>query len=277
MGRAIPVQPWSGEDNARLWSKLVLGDTEVPGVAKVRVKRANKWERKKAKGQHGGGRNFAGADDAEIEIEIRMLSSEEEADFNRVILPIIEPTPGKEKPEAILLGHPVAVIRKVKAITIDDVDGPDTSNGIITYRIKATEFREPDKKNASGAVKGGGGRRAALSADCSGLKGQLESLAREYNLALQENVRLHAYRNLIVEEVSSYEAAVRNSNLVTSDADRAAGLQGEASKNQQEIQANEAYVRSLQEQMNQAGAEMSRLGCTGQPPSSNPQVTGQAA
>lgn len=263
----IPPHPWSG-DNALLWDKLTISGKEVPGRAYVTAKRKNKWDEKKTKGAHGGGRTFTGADNAQSTIEIKLLTDEEHEAFKADILPMIEPTPGKTKPDALPVNHPVYTARKVSHVTVDEVDGPDVKSGLTIYKVDVTEFRETDSKNATGAAKGGPVR---LSAGCAGLKAQLEQLARELQAALEENARAHFAMQAISEEQSDVWLQEANDALAENEV-----LQFEEIKARKLIVDTTIAIQSLQEQMAQVGAEMSRLGCNNQPPSSNPQVTGEA-
>lgn len=166
MGNPIEDQPWDGEED--YWDRLTLNDREWPGLARVSVKRKNKWDTKKSKGKHGGTREFAGADLAHVRIELRVWTREDWDTLTTELLQTIEPDPGKKFPETLAIQHPVTSARNCPVVTVDEIDGPSISNdGVMTLVIEATEFREPDKKNATGQAGGvavGKGRTCAAYA-----------------------------------------------------------------------------------------------------------------
>ncbi len=148
----IPGQPWSA--NPKYWDTIELAGKQLPGLASVEVKRGNKWDTKQAKGQHGAKREFNGADLAKVRIVLRFITADEHEAFVSDHLPGLEPTPGKKKPDVISVGHAVTAARSVPSITIDEIDGPKVADGITSYIVDGTEFREPEKKNAVGTARG---------------------------------------------------------------------------------------------------------------------------
>jgi hypothetical protein len=165
---------------AEVWDKATFNDLECPGLASVSISRANKWDTKKAQGSHGGERQFKGADLATVKIKVRLWTADDYVDFNENILPLLEPDPGKQKPSGVSLGHAVAWARNLRAITVDSVSGPESDNaGFVEYDIDATEYREPDKTNATGKASGG-------SSLCETIRAQLE--LRYADLAVQKNL-----------------------------------------------------------------------------------------
>src|SRR5688572_28043397 len=93
---------------AEVWDRVTFNDVECPGLARVTVARGNKWDTKKAQGSHGAERNFKGADLASVKIQIKLWEQQDYVDFNTTILPLLEPDPGKKKPDAVAVGHAVA-------------------------------------------------------------------------------------------------------------------------------------------------------------------------
>ena len=154
MAEHIPPGPW--DDFPEAWDIVAIGDRDWPGLARVDISRANKWDTKKAAKTHGGEREFKGADLASVKIEIRFWTSEDWDLIVNELLSMVEPDPGKKKPEALKLSHVSASARKVSAITVDSVTGPIVSGGQGVITIDATEYREPDKKNAGGKASGKG-------------------------------------------------------------------------------------------------------------------------
>lgn len=167
----IPLGPWHLQPE--LWDTLKIGEHEVPGIATCEITRANKWDSKKAKGEHGQEREFSGAEAAKVRITAKFWTEEQWAGVVDVILPIIEPNPEKKKIDSISISHAVAAARKVSTITIDSVDGPRVDGGIGTLTIEATEYRAPSPKNATGTATGKGGYTSTKSGSCQDLANQI--------------------------------------------------------------------------------------------------------
>jgi hypothetical protein len=165
MAEYVPAGPW--HDEPELWDRLVLGDVEVPGISKVEVSRANKWDEKKSKGSHGGEREYSGADLAKVKITIVYWTAEHHAELRDKVMPLVEPVPGKKKIDSIRLEHAVSIMRGVGAVTIDSVDGPSVSNGQGTIKIDATEYRAPETKNATGKAGGAGKSNPKAAGNCA--------------------------------------------------------------------------------------------------------------
>jgi len=252
---SVPMGPW--DQNPGDWNVLELNDEEWPGFARVEIKRANKWDDKKAKGSHGGERELAGVDCAPVKITIHFWTSEQ---YERLkeLMPTIEPIPGKKKLDAIKIGHAVASFRNVKSITIDEVSGPTYGAGELgTLHIEATEHRPPDTKKATGTAKGGGGGSKATSTNsrCAELK-------REMNEA-----RRHASQ--VEKEISR----------ARSDYYGPTGGGDELNKEKARDNFNNT-MRSLEQERDgalqrtdAAARQMNSLNCPQNPPSENPKVT----
>jgi hypothetical protein len=153
-GEILSAGPWAGAES-RFWSGGSLNGVDLPGVVRVRISRANNWDRKTAKGSHGETQTFNGKKAADVDITIRVWTEEDWLRLSTEILPLIEPQAGKETPKPLDLIHPVAVSRNVKAILVDSVAGPDANDsGIYEVQIKAFEYLAPSQKNANGTAKG---------------------------------------------------------------------------------------------------------------------------
>ena len=134
--------PWS--ENADDWDTVVIDGEPWPGIAKVRVTRSVKVDRKPRKGSTGETQTFNGVNNAEIEISVSVYSSEDYARIQNDLLPSIEPNPETEELVAHDIGHPVCEFRKVSAFTVLGVEGPKPgSDGAWVITIKAVEHRPP--------------------------------------------------------------------------------------------------------------------------------------
>jgi hypothetical protein len=167
----IPAGPW--DINPALWDKLVIDDREWPGLATVEIARANKWDDKKTKGEHGGEREFSGTENASVNITIKFWTDDHWTLVRDELLPIIEPLVEKTTPNSHSLSHAVSDARKVKRFTVDRITGPTRSEiGIWTIKVEATEYRPPSDKNATGTVSGSGTGTGAVSNNCQDLANQ---------------------------------------------------------------------------------------------------------
>ncbi|MGL4442656.1 MAG: hypothetical protein ACRCU1_03455 [Alsobacter sp.] len=197
MAEYILPAPW--DEDGEFWDRIEINAVEWPGKATVDVVRANKWDTKKAKGKHGGEREFNGADLAKVKIQIVCWTTEQILALVD-LLPVIEPTPGKEKPDAVSITHPVAIIRKCLTITIDNLASKVTDK-MMVVDIDATEHRPPEAKNASGTAsgKGGSGFNPQNTGNCddlaflyNNLVGQLITLKSESD-TLQFKIEVGEY------------------------------------------------------------------------------------
>jgi len=148
------VEYGSADRYPTVWGTVVLKDREWPGRARVTVSRANEWDRPKAPGEHSAKSKAKGTSQAKVSITIEYWT-----DAHHVLafelLRGIEPTPGKEKPEAVTISHAVCIFRDVTQITIDSIEGPVKSeDGIYTITIQATEERPVTDKLATGTAGG---------------------------------------------------------------------------------------------------------------------------
>lgn len=275
MGEQLPRLPWTG-DGYKLWDFVTVGGKECPGLAVVKVKRANKWDEKKAKGSHGGDRNFSGADLAKGSLQVTMLTEEQHEKFKADILPQVEPVPGKKKPDALVIGSPILAARSVTAVTIDDVDGPDVANGQIVYTISWTEARAPEKKNASGLA----GHGVVPAGECSALKNQLSALAAEQAFEMNNNGTLRQKRAFLQEQAAKNQVKAETLNTAgvqDSGVDRnVEAARQMLAQNEAEVSASDNKLARINNDLNAVGAKMQSLGCNKAPPSQNPQTVGEA-
>lgn len=191
MADQIPNGPWHSTPDD--WDKVELAGKVWPGLAMVEVRRANKWDTKKAQGSHGAEREYKGADLAQVRIEIRYWTTEHHEQVKEY-LPDIEPVPGKKTQDAVSLKHAVSIVRKVESVTIDDIDGPKVSNGVGTLTIAATEYRKPTSENATGTASGrnGPGNPKNAQGNCATLQSQYAQLLIQWNQQAAELNRLTA-------------------------------------------------------------------------------------
>lgn len=195
----IELGPWNEEPV--VWSTMEIDQKQVPGTCRVLgVKRSNKWDRKKAEGEHGGKGDFKGSDLASGKFEIKLLTSTEAVAFADEWLPVLEPIE-KAKQVAHRVSHPVCSWRRISSFTVDNISGPDETSegsGIWIVSIDWTEAREPTAKNGTG--KGVAGK---LTNKCA-------QLLADYGVA-QANYALYqaTYQNA-VNNLKSFEGGFGN-------------------------------------------------------------------
>lgn len=205
MGDVIEDSPWDGSGDT-----IEIDGKEWPGFATVSVRRANKWDDKKSKGEHTGERDFTGADAAKVSIKIRVWTAAQRAYIDETLLKSVEPEPGKTKVGPVSVKHSVFTSRKVSAMTIDDVDGWERSSfdeAILT--INAQEYRPPIATNATGKASGttsngGGGGEGTHNTPCNVLLAQYNvernAYFAFYNQALIEGQDSDAAKNSLLRE-----------------------------------------------------------------------------
>jgi hypothetical protein len=222
MGSAIPAQPWTGLEGQ--WDHIQLAGKDVPGLAKVTVKRANKWDKKKAKGTHKSTKEFGGVDDAIVTVHLRIWTKDDWDLFVSSVLPDIEPKAGKKTPDSVAISHPVTDTRGISLVVVDDIEGPEVTDGCLIMKISCTEHELPDKKNATGSAGYAGAKKASGCAallqmyqqnskaladaqnDEHGLNGRLRT-------AQQQSTRNAA--NGVTNDFTSSEIADLNGQLAT--------------------------------------------------------------
>lgn len=147
----MTVPHW--HDAPEVWDTLTLNGRPWPGVARVKVKRGRKWDRKEAGGANGETQTFKGVKAADVDITLRVHRNDWDA--VQVELEYIEPFVGKGKVDPVSIGHAVASVRKVADIQLEEIEGPDNGDdGVATFQIKAFEFTKTNKANGSGTAKG---------------------------------------------------------------------------------------------------------------------------
>lgn len=175
-GRDIPLGPWHIEPE--LWGKISLAGKVLPGVATITgLKRANRFDEKKAKGKSGSKDEFLGVDPAEMTIEIRFWTAEQWETIKKDHLADIMPNTEKEKLDSIAASHALLIAFKIDLIIIKSVSAPvKAEDGIYSMTIEAKEYRKPSAKNATGTMGGGRTKSLGLAGDCGALVIQRQQL-----------------------------------------------------------------------------------------------------
>lgn len=181
--KEIPAGPWMKEPE--IWDTAVLNGKACPGFCSFEVERSNKWDDKAAKGQHSQQRAFQGAEPAKGSLTIVFWTDEQYQTLLSDILPMIEPDPGKKKPDAVSITHAVAAARNVRAFTVDKVSGPERQDfDLRKFVVTWTEERPPTTQNASG--KPGAGKAAGTNQLCSQLFSDYQLEKVEYLTEIQK-------------------------------------------------------------------------------------------
>lgn len=141
-GGLVDFPSWYSED----WDSSVVEGVTIPGLTKVgKIKRGPKWDRKPVKGQSFENQTFGGWNGAAFEIVVRLWTKAQQDEFRANVLPVVEPTPGKEAPKQLAFFHPQAAARKVDVILVDDVEGPEVDDDaqFEEWTLTVFESRKP--------------------------------------------------------------------------------------------------------------------------------------
>lgn len=134
---AIPY--WYDQPDA--WDTCVLGGNALPGIAKVKLSKGKKLDVKQSPGTHGATITDQGYKPASVTVSLQFWTSDH---WNSVqaILPTLEPPPGKSNATPFDIMHPVAAIRNVKSVLIEDIDGPEetSTRGLYQIVFKCVQF-----------------------------------------------------------------------------------------------------------------------------------------
>jgi hypothetical protein len=270
----VPQGPWNAEPER--WHTVSFGDVECPGLATVEVDRENKWDEKKAKGSHGATREYSGAAPAKVRIKIVIWTKDQFDELVAMVMPIIDPVPGKKKLDAIPIGHAIAAARNVSSITVDSVAGPAWSPGgaTATVDVAATEYREPETKNATGKAGGGAGRgRSPKDASCQQLANAYDDERNKANRARAERSELVARRNSIQSTATGQNASSLG-DISNTAAAQGQINQGEVADLNRQIAEKDGLITVHETNARAIYTTMENQGCTGARPSGSAGATG---
>lgn len=172
----VELPSWA--DNS--WDHADLDGKPIPGLVKVEPKRGVKYDVKEAPGATGAKVTFKGFGAATFKLTVRMWTATQEAAFDADILPLIEPTPGKESPKGYSFIHPATAKRKIDGILVEDVEGPkvDSDGQFVEWSIDAFEYRKP-------APQQGGPGKPGLT-PCQQAKAFYDQKVAEYSQKLND-------------------------------------------------------------------------------------------
>lgn len=142
-------------DDPDLWDSCELDDIACPGVTRVHVTRARKWDRKEVSGAHGETQSFKGTKAADVTIKVRYTKATEWTAI-QALLAHIEPEPTKQEPKPLTIKSPRTAVRGIYTIQVDTIEGPDAvERDIEELTINCFEFwPKPAAKHGSGTPKG---------------------------------------------------------------------------------------------------------------------------
>lgn len=190
--------PWSQYSD--VWDTLILAGKEWPGIAKVTVTRANKWDEKSAKGSNNASRTYTGVEPAKVKIELRIWTAEGQYDvIVTECLPLIEPQDEKKRKDPVNISHAVTHARYVNDVTIDSISGPDDNGDQTwTFTIEATEYKAP---TVVAGPKGGGGKgKPSPTISC-------DELNLQHSYYLSDLANLEVDRRALAQDLANAEAA----------------------------------------------------------------------
>lgn len=139
------------------WDVCTLGSNRLPGLAKLRIRKGRKLDKKRPPGAHFATVTDQGYNPAELELTL-IIWTPLQWDTFQDMMPVLEPpaTKGYAAPTFDIV-HPAAAVRSVKAIVIEDIEGPFDSSvvkGAMEFRFKMIQFFPPPKNlNATNTPK----------------------------------------------------------------------------------------------------------------------------
>jgi len=142
------------------WDTCRLQGVHLPGLIEVLVpSKQRRLQNKKQNGSDGATPTFRGLDPAKVTITVKLWTPDQLALWDS-ILPIIFPNPNKDanKLSALDISHPATQQRGIKAVIVEDIDGPTRGQewGSKVYVLKCWEYlpvtTKSAKKTPQGAV-----------------------------------------------------------------------------------------------------------------------------
>jgi hypothetical protein len=152
------------DDDSDAWDTVFLAGRQMPGVATIKVSRKVKLDKKSAKGKNKAKVTKQGQEAASVTITLKMISRDDKRSLYEA-LPLIEPVADKEKAtdqDALDISSYATHFRSIRAIIVEEVEGPELVDGFLTLVIKAVEFHKESKGTGLG---GGGGLRFGFFTD----------------------------------------------------------------------------------------------------------------
>lgn len=139
---------------ANEWDTAKLQGVHLPGLVQVLVpSKQRRLQNKKQNGTDGATPTFRGLDPAKVTIRVTIWTPDQLALWD-ALLPVIFPNPNKDvnKLSALDISHPATAQRGIKAIIIEDIDGPNNSStavGAKEYTLKCWEYLPAKAKSAT--------------------------------------------------------------------------------------------------------------------------------
>lgn len=144
------------EDEPDIYDTVALGGELFPGVAKIKFSRKRKIDKKSAKGKNKAKVTIQGWDAAEMTVTWQWLSREDDRRM-RQLMPLLESESDKDTADkdALDIACYATSYRNVKAVIVEDIDGPELVDGIMTMTVKLVEFhKEPTATTGKGGAGG---------------------------------------------------------------------------------------------------------------------------
>lgn len=127
---------------------ITLGGPPAPGAAwglvTVKVSKGKKLDIKQSPGTNGATITDQGYKPAQVTIELLIWDATAWANLQSA-LPLLEPPPNKSKATPFDVLHPATAIRSVKAVLIEEIEGPEQSaiKGAYKVSFKCVQFFPP--------------------------------------------------------------------------------------------------------------------------------------
>lgn len=144
--------PWPGssELDAQSWDTLLMGGALYPGLVRIKVHGSLDVDKGKAGNKHGANLKVKGFKPRDVTIEWRIWDDTNDrektlADWDQMqaILDELEPVTGKSNFTPVAIFNPKTAARGVYSVLVEEIDGPDWADGIMSVTLKCTEWNPP--------------------------------------------------------------------------------------------------------------------------------------
>jgi hypothetical protein len=122
------------------WDALVIAGLVTPGIATVTARRNTRLQKNESPGTDGETLNMLGLRAAEIQVTIRLLT-QGDLDAWEVLVPSLQATPGKPRPDPVSVYHPALDMLNIHALYVEDLGIPEarTPGGALEVKISFVE------------------------------------------------------------------------------------------------------------------------------------------
>jgi hypothetical protein len=143
------------------WDIVYIDGVALPGISDVKCSKGPKLDVKNSAGRHFATITAQGYKPCDVVITTLIWTPYQSGIWQAIVLPILEPEPTASytaKPQAHAISHPVTHMRRVEAITIENIEGPSKGPlvGSKQFVIKALQWSKDFQGKATVTAKSAG-------------------------------------------------------------------------------------------------------------------------